>query len=199
MKKTTIVLFAVLFAGISVKAEDQMLFSGKVTHGGFGAPVAKFTKIKDQNAFLVGGRGGWIINHTLVLGIAGYGMVNENIDKKIISPDHTRFMGLGYGGFELEYVILPHQLFHPTLGILIGGGSVNYIDKYYGEVDDRDDDFDGFFIIEPAASVELNVIPLMRADFGISYRIISGIEYYGLKDSDISGLAAGFTLKFGKF
>jgi hypothetical protein len=200
MRKPIFVLVAIIFAASMLHAEDQMLFSGKIVHGGFGAPVAKITKIKDQNAILIGGRGGWIINHTLVLGLGGYALVNENIDKTQIAPGHSRFMGMGYGGFELEYIILPHQLFHPTIGILAGGGSINYIDRYYDEVDDQDDDdFDGFFILEPAASVELNVIPLLRANFGVSYRMVSGVEYYGLKDSDFSGLSANLTLKFGKF
>jgi hypothetical protein len=200
MKKYVVILAAVLFAGISLRAEDQMLFSGKITHGGFGAPVAKYTKIKNQNAILVGGRGGWIINHAVVLGIGGYGLVNENIDKRVITAGHSRYLNMGYGGFELEYVILPHQLFHPVLSVLVGGGTVNYVDKYsYDDMEEDDDDFDGFFVFEPSAGVELNVIPLLRANFGISYRIVSGIEYYGLKDSDISGLAAYMTLKFGKF
>jgi len=199
MKKLIIVFSAILFAGVSLHAEDQMLFSGKITHGGFGAPVAKYTKIKDQNAILIGGRGGWIINHTLVLGLGGYGLVNENIDKIQVAPGHSRFLAMGYAGFELEYIILPQQLFHPTIGVLVGGGSINYIDKYLDDIDDQDDDFDGFFVIEPSAGVELNVIPLLRADFGISYRMVSGISYYGLNDSDINGLSANMTLKFGKF
>lgn len=200
MKKLIVAFIAILFAVVTLQAEDQMLFGGKITHGGFGAPVAKYTKIKDQNAILVGARGGWIVNHALILGLGGYGLVNENIDKKLISPGHSRYLTMGYGGFEIEYIILPHQLFHPTMGVMVGGGTINYIDKYYYDEDEvDDDDFDGFFVFEPSAGVELNVIPLFRADFGVSYRVVSGIEYYGLKDSDISGMAAYMTLKFGKF
>jgi hypothetical protein len=199
MKK---LIFAILIAtgvyGV-VSAEDQMLFGGIITHGGFGAPAIKFTQIKDENAILVGGRGGWIINHCLVIGGGGYGLVNENIDKYQVSPGHTRFLSVGYGGLEMEYIAMSHRLFHPTLGMLIGGGSVNYLDRYHGDIDQSNDDFDGFFIFEPSASIELNIMPFWRTDIGVSYRFVSGIDSFGLKDSDISGLSGVITLKFGKF
>jgi hypothetical protein len=199
MKKLFFTILIIIAVSGLAPAEDQMLFSGKITHGGFGAPVLKFTKIKDQNAVLIGGRGGWIINHAMVLGLGGYIMANENIDKIQISPGHSRFLSVGYGGFEVEYVPMHHRLFHPTLGILVGGGSASYIDKYNDDIDDDEDDFDGFFIVEPAANIELNVIPIMRANIGLSYRYVSGVEYYGLKDSDISGLAGSLSMKFGIF
>jgi hypothetical protein len=58
---------------LPVFAGDETLFSGNVEHGGFGGPVVKFTQIKDEFGVLVGGRGGWIINHSFVLGAGGYG------------------------------------------------------------------------------------------------------------------------------
>jgi hypothetical protein len=199
MKKLVFTILIIIAVSTLVSAEDQMLFGGKITHGGFGGPVLKFTKIKDQNAVFIGGRGGWIINHTMVLGLGGYVMANENIDKVQISPGHSRFLSVGYGGFEMEYVAMHNRLFHPALSILIGGGSASYIDKYFDDIDDDEDDFDGFFIVEPTVNVELNVIPIMRANIGLGYRYVSGVEYYGLKDSDISGLAGSLSMKFGIF
>ena len=38
-----------------------------------------------------------------------------------------------------------------------------------------------------------------RADLGVSYRLVSGVDSFGLKDSDIAGPAASLTFKFGKF
>ena len=57
--------------------EETLLGSSEVTHGGFGGPVIKYTQIKGEPAVLVGGRGGWIINHTFIIGGGGYGLVND--------------------------------------------------------------------------------------------------------------------------
>jgi hypothetical protein len=62
---------------VSVAAQEETLFKGDIQTGGFGGPVIKLTRINDQGALMVGGRGGWIINHCLALGGGGYGIVND--------------------------------------------------------------------------------------------------------------------------
>src|SRR5689334_16306858 len=57
--------------------EMRTLFgSGKdMYHSGWGPPTAAYTTVMDQSAMLVGLRGGWLIDHRLTIGIAGYGLV----------------------------------------------------------------------------------------------------------------------------
>jgi len=39
-------------------AQEQTLFKDSTDKGGFGGPVAKFTSLYNQNALMIGGRGG---------------------------------------------------------------------------------------------------------------------------------------------
>ena len=52
---------------------------GKIEHGGWGGFTLGYTKIAGKDAFLSGGRGGWLIDHRFTLGLAGYGFFS-NID-----------------------------------------------------------------------------------------------------------------------
>jgi hypothetical protein len=184
-------------------ADEETLLSGQIEHGGFGGPVVKFTELKDEFAVLVGGRGGWLINHTFSIGGGGYALVNQSIDERVLSPETTIFMTMGYGGLELEYIANSNNLVHMTLSALVGGGGIDYMMKSrHGHWDESDylaDDADAFFVVEPAINGELNVLKYFRVDVGLSYRFISGIETDGISDNDLSGLAGNIALKFGKF
>ena len=70
MKRSLIGLLLFAFFGFA-SAQDEQLVSGKIESGGFGAPVWKITQINGETAMLTGGRGGWIINHTFVIGGGG--------------------------------------------------------------------------------------------------------------------------------
>lgn len=83
MKYALFLLFAIIT--LPVFAQEQTLIgSGEIENGGFGGPVVKVTSINGESAVFVGGRGGWIINHTFVLGGAGYGLVTNVNAKKLI-------------------------------------------------------------------------------------------------------------------
>jgi hypothetical protein len=197
-----IVLMLILVVSVA-GAEEETLLSGDIEHGGFGGPVVKFTELKDEFGILVGGRGGWIINHTFVIGGGGYGLVNSDIDEREISPDTTIYMTMGYGGLDLEYIANFNKLIHMTVSTLIGGGGIDYMVKSRNEDWDhghyRGDDADAFFVFEPAINGEMNILKFFRVDAGVSYRFISGIATEGIGDNDLSGPAANITLKFGKF
>jgi hypothetical protein len=202
--KYIMMLGAILLTLVSVAAaEEETLLGGEIEHGGFGGPVVKFTEIDDEFAVLIGGRGGWIINHSFVIGGGGYGLVNQDIDEREISPDTTIYMTMGYGGIDLEYIASPNDLIHLTISTLIGAGGIDYMMKSrYNDWETgnyANNDGDAFFVFEPGINAELNVMKFFRADLGISYRYINGIETSGLSDSDLNGIAANITLKFGKF
>ena len=199
MRKVALVLMMLI--AVPLYAEEETLFHGKVEHGGFGAPVVKFTQIKDEFGVLVGGRGGWIINHNFVLGGGGYGLANHNIDEREITPDSILYLALGYGGVEMEYICRPHKLVHLTFQALIGAGWVSYQEKYRHHRDENNFGLDGdaFFITEPGFNAELNVTTFFRADVGAGYRFVSGVNSDWMKNSDLAGPSVNVTLKFGKF
>ena len=201
MKKTCIFMF-IAFA-IPLFAQQQTLIKGNVTHGGFAGPVLKYTQMLDQDAFLVGGRGGWIIGKRLYVGGAGYGLVNK-IESKLeyAGTDSARslYLGLGYGGFELGFIVASDRLIHMTFQILIGAGGVAHADMdNLDDINVEDMNGDAFFIAEPAVDVELNVTSFFRICLGASYRWVSDVDMAEFGDSDISGFAAVLTFKFGRF
>jgi hypothetical protein len=92
---------------VSVEDDEhpQTLVGGRVTQGAFGGPSATFTRLRGEDALLVGARGGWLINHRLVLGGAGYGLANRVSVPKGTTPNDADYqLGFGYGGVWLEYV-----------------------------------------------------------------------------------------------
>jgi hypothetical protein len=175
-------------------------------HGGFGGPAVKFTQFNGDFGLLVGGQGGWIINHTFALGAGGYGLVTDHHPMSVPAgypwaADQSR-TDMGYGGVILSYIGMSDQLMHPTLDVLIGGGSIHGHRNDLGW--DYDDEYDhmnsdAFFVLEPTANVELNLLSFMRFNAGAGYRIVSGVSEWGFSNEDVSGFSGSLGLKFGKF
>ena len=185
-----------VFLGHGAVSAQETLLDGDIRHGGFGAPVVKFTQIDDQFGVMVGGRGGWIINGSFVIGGGGYGLANLDDFEHLTNTAGDRGrLSMGYGGLELTYVLRPDQLVHLSLGVLIGAGGVvwNPLGQSWNQEDDA------FFVTEPELDVVLNVTEFFRAGLGVSYRIVQGVELFDLRDGDIAGLAGVVILKFGKF
>lgn len=207
MKKLFVIIFVTLFT-LSLHAQEETLLEGEVVHGGFGGPVVKFSNIKKDFALLVGGYGGWFVNHTFLIGAGGYGLAtkinaSESAQAKYGQGEQLKLM-FGYGGAVLEYVNRSNKLVHYSINTLIGAGGVVYTERdHYGYDEDDDDDHigpsDAVFVLEPGLNAELNVASFFRINAGASYRMVTGVNLEGLKNSDLSGPSVNLTLKFGLF
>jgi hypothetical protein len=122
MKKNLLILIVlVLLIPFSAFAEEKTIVGDGVDHGGYGGPVIKFMSLGGDLGVIVGGRGGWIINHTFVIGGGYYGLANNiTIDGNDLQME--------YGGFELEYMWRSDSVLHFTIHTGIGGGKVEMID-----------------------------------------------------------------------
>ena len=148
---------------------QTLVQGGGIRSGGYGAPVVRFTTVKDRSAVLTGGEGGWIVNF-------GYGGVL-----------------LGYNHTPGRLVHLTGQVLLGSGGAsLIGGG-------LRGDADAATLDTDAVFVAEPALHVEVNVASFFRVAVGGSWRQVSGSSLVGVSDRDLSGVAGGVTFKFGRF
>jgi len=192
------VLFLLLrLSTIPVFAQEQTLIGdGDIDNGGFGGPAVKVTSINGESAVLVGGRGGWIINHTFVFGGAGYGLVT-NVNAKNTDSVH-QFIQMGYGGLDFEYIASSNDLVHLSLGLLIGGGTIGFKDENVGMFYNYRTT-KSFFVLEPSAHANLNVTHFFRIVGGISYRYVNGLRNSLSTNTDLSGLSGVLTLEFGKF
>jgi len=121
----------------------------------------------------------------------------NNIKAKVPGPNGERYLNMGYGGIELEYVTEWDRLIHFSFMTLIGGGGLSW----------RDDNIragmapenDSFFIAEPAVNVNVNITTYFRISAGVSYWFISGIQSSASSNVDLSGPSGVLTLRFGKF
>ncbi|GAG71145.1 unnamed protein product, partial [marine sediment metagenome] len=134
--------------------------------------------------------GGIIINRSFVIGLAGYGLVNE-IEVGTLG---NQLLNFGYAGLLLGYVNRSHKIVHFSVHSLIGGGGLCYRTCFY---DDCYDDM--LFVFEPGIDVMLNVTKNFRIGIGGSYRFAHGVEFDELMSDDISGPAGSLIFKFGKF
>lgn len=214
-----LLLLFVLF-GYGQEEESQefkTIFGSDFESGGYGAPELKLGPVNGVSSLFVGGRGGWIIGHRLVIGGGGYGMTTNNTfmedpaDRPSNLPvDSTRNIKLdmGYGGLLLEFIAMPKSAVHLSFPVLIGGGGSNLgaqtfvgQSNYYPEGWATYDFIEnsGFFVVEPGVFIELNMTKFFRLSAGGSYRFISGVNMQRLNSNDLSGATFSLALKFGGF
>jgi hypothetical protein len=192
--KACAVLILILALAAPALARDETLLGDDIENGGYGALVVKYGKVMGRDGFFVGGQGGWIINHALVIGAGGYGLVSQ-ID---FDEDYCSYLGLGYGGLLLEYIISSNKLVHVSVQTLIGAGGIGHSQDWYCE-EWSDYEGDAFFALEPGANLELNLHKIARVAIGGTYLYVSGVRYRNVCDSDLSGFMAQFMIKFGSF
>lgn len=181
----------------------QTLFDPHAGNGGYGAFSIGYTKINNQDAMLIGGRGEWVIGHGFGIGMGGYGFIN---DATYDAVDDLNFsLAGGYGGFIMEPIIYGWFPVHLSFPILIGAGGVAntaYTADYY----DPYEYWDGyvvsstaFFVTEASVEVEFNLVRFFRlAVFG-SYRFTSDLNLPDIPVDALRGWSAGMTFKFGSF
>jgi len=190
MKKKVLryVLFVFcVICGSILFAQEKTLLDGDIEHGGFGAPVIKLTGIDGSFQVLTGARGGWIINHSYVLGVGTY----STPDELNLSGDSYDF---SYSGFEFEYIYHPDALFHVSGTILIGGGTL-----HQSHNTDNPRVTDGLFVLEPTLNGLVNITKHIHLSAGIGYRLVSGVDLEPYSNSDFSNVSGTLAIQFGKF
>lgn len=220
MKKTilSVALVLAFLAGIAQdktgEPEMKTIFGGgnNIEHGAYGAINVEYGQIDNKDAVLVGGRGAWIINHRLALGLGGKGIASSlSYPYTEADPQFKEkyYINGGYGGLLIEPIIAPFSAVHISVPVIIGAGGVAYSLKYRYQNDWENNywetiDASAFFVVEPGLEINLNLVKFMRISFGGYYRLTSGLSLedpYGAKaDKDLlNGFSAGLSLKFGKF
>jgi hypothetical protein len=194
LMRITGLIATILMGIVPIFAQEEVLVSGKVSHGGFGGPAIKMTWMNGQPGFMTGGRAGWIINHTFVLGTANYNLLS-NIDVPETGPAGGTYLAMEYSGLELEYIHKSDRLVHYSIHSLVAPGSVYLRDGNFN----RSTSSDYIFVLEPSLSVTLNVVKFFRVSLSGSYRLVFDVESGGLTDQDLWGAGVALIFKFGKF
>lgn len=170
---------------------ESLISSNNTAFGGFGGLVAKSARLNGQSNILVGGKGAWLIDHSLYIGGAGYGSSREITDTQL---------KMGYGGLLMGYVFKPNHMLHFNIELLAGaGGLVNDQYEHNNNHDEHDNLDDVFSIIEPGANLSFAIAKFVDISAGISYRYVQSIDTVNLTDADLSGWSFNTSVVFGKF
>jgi hypothetical protein len=186
-------LFVLMLASVA-SAQRASLFEDRIESGGFGGPMMQVGSIGGSSAVFVGGKGGWIVNHTFVLGGGAYGLAN-NIAAKTVGPNGETQMMFGYGGLLLEYLHESDALIHWSASLLVGGGGIDY--KNHGGVSPINST--SFFVAEPSVGINLNISEHFTVGAGASYRALSNFSTSIADSKDLEGGSVYLVAKFGKF
>lgn len=162
----------------------KSIFDNKKTHlSGFGGPTVRFGGVNGDFAVFTGGKGGVIINDSLIIGGGGSGMAH---------PRSNGGGSIGYGGFLVEYLFLPKSVINFSVGTIIGagGGSDSSIAGYNSQA---------FFVLEPEINLFLNITPFFKIGLTGTYRYTSGLNGTYINDKSFRGFSGGLIMVFGKF
>ena len=181
----------------------QTLFDSHSGSGGYGAFTIGYTKINNQDAILMGGRGEWVVGHGFGLGLGGYGFVNDATYHPVDDLNYS--LAGGYGGLIMEPIIYGWFPVHLSFPILIGAGGVantSYSSDYYDPYEYWDgfvEDATAFFVAEFSVEVEFNLVRFFRLALFGSYRYTSDIIMADIPTNALRGWSGGMTFKFGSF
>ena len=226
MKKTVLLFMAIIVGAIGMAQKDdskstqeyRTLFnSDKITHGGYGAVLLNYSQIDGKDAFLAGMRGMWLINHSVGIGIGGYGFVNDlKFEQHSIGGNPSEYyLAGGYGGLVIEPIIGAKHPVHISVPVLIGAGGVAYIRDYWRTYHHNPDEYSyytedasAYFVLQPGVELEFNMVKFLRIGLGVYYRYTSNINLKAWDENegaykdispDLKGFSFGLSLKFGKF
>lgn len=172
-------------------AKNALIDMEDARSGGFGGPLVRLGTINGDSAVMIGGEGGGTFTsgpHSLIIGGAGYGLVNE------LEWDTTgRKLEMGYAGLLMGYTHQPDNVVHWESKVLLGAGNVSVVDP--GGSDDEDANF---LVSEFSLSGEVNVTDFLEIGLGGAYRLTSEPLIDNLDAGDISGPSVFISFQFGQ-
>lgn len=180
---------------------DQIstIFSKSRSNGGYGALSFGYSQIDGKDAFLMGARGSWIIDHSFAIGLGGVGFINDvNYHSWNNSEINDNLAG-GYGGLYLEPILAPKLPVHISVPVLFGIGGISRVQDNWDNWVYDDSMNDVFLVFEPAIELEFNVTRYFRLAGSVGYRFTSKVEMADVNPDILEGTNIGLIMKFGKF
>lgn len=179
----------------------------RIESGFVAAPDVRFTELNNRSATLAGVYGGWMTEHTVLIGAGGYWLTDDSRDRD-----------LWYFGPVVEWLVRGDRRIAFGGRGLVGGG-VGRAGGTYGEFFGTPQSFasfgrhggrvngsrgfttaspviveDDFFVAEPHAVVSVRATRWLRIDAGAGYRFIAGS---GSLNDRFSGASGTVSVQFG--
>jgi hypothetical protein len=198
-------------AGAATQTPPTQGTIGPIESGFLIAPDAKWTEVNNRSATLIGGYGGWMTEHTVLIGAGGYWLAND-----------ARDFEMAYGGAVVDWLVHGDRAIAFGARGLIGGGNATLggtLGDLFGVRTDqaaaslsrgghhgRPQDTrrltssslviarEDYFIAEPQAIVSFRAKRWLHVDTGVGYRFIAGA---GSLNDRLDGLSGTLSVKFG--
>jgi|GEM_PF-3562695 hypothetical protein len=171
----------------------QILFEPKTQFPAQGGPAMKAAFLNEGTAFLVGGRGEFLLGESLGLGVASYSLSTE-LMPTYGANNAKHDLGLSYGGVSIDDSFYPRRLFYFNVSCLVALGQASSANLSANAGRDHVD----FLVLEPEVNWMLNVTEELRIGLGFSWRILNSQNVKDVVGVDLGGGAASFTLMYGK-
>ncbi len=185
-------LFPQQTMGFSVEQEKKNKINS------YGGLVFNISSVHKGYGFMLGGKGGILVNKRFGFGGLGLGMLNK---VEVVAQDPTNNidvpldMSMGYGGVFFEYFISsngPIQISIP-FNAMVGGLSIEEQETKHSL------ELHSIFILEPGLRLRLKITDYFQPSIGISYKRFVGADSDYLSNNDLSGLSFSIHLDFGSF
>jgi hypothetical protein len=215
MKKILITLFIALYSFTSY-AQDLNLFglSGKPTtmalYGAFklGYQELNDANLEDNRSVSVGLSIGCLFNNNFAIGLYGYTnseySYNPTLPYNYIPYNGTYanyggYLRYGYGGMFMEERIFTWFPVHLNLTLKGGAGSIEYYDNNntsFTYNHSENDYYDMFYIVEPGAEVEINIVRFFKISGGVSYKFTDPINMLYTPSDILNGYTYNLSFNF---
>ncbi len=172
-------------------------FAQEFTHGAFGAIEIKNLSYKGETPALVGGRFGWVLDNTFVVGVGYYALTSHLKLDPSEAPD-AEFNNMNYGGLDFEYLFNKDN-FTASVSMLLGGGGISLFvpSDFPGKKTSASLDL---LVYEPGINCGYTVQKWFIIFAGVSYREFTNLHgLYGISNKNLSGFSGSLSFRFGDF
>lgn len=220
--KYSAVLFFFIFFAFSLQAQDtlqttQQEKSPKVMLSGFGGLISETSFLKNQLSEALGAGGALMINNCFFLGGYGLTTVSNHTIKDLIIPDEylqddrpLYYFGkplrinYGHAGIWMGGIFFPDKRVHFGVSSRFGWGNIHLTDSvnnsYIHNVDYRlEYTNDKIFVISPRIELEINITSWLKANIGLGYNFVTGIDFDKYKQCKFSSPQLSVGIYFGGF
>lgn len=200
MKKIIILAVSVILS-MAAFGYERTLFDGDIDHGGYGGPFVQWSTIDGKDVVMTGGRGGWIIDHTISIGGGGAGLATPL--KYTNAKGEKLLLDMGFGGLCFQFIGNSDEVVHFNLDVMAAVGGVGFRRELY-EVDDEFK-YDRFYVLQPEVDIVMNVTSFFRISAGGGYRFVYDADVQDdtgklrLTSGDLRGPTAKLAFNFGAF
>jgi len=219
MKRIFTIAFMLMFCAV-IYAQDQEPKSDEIKsllddvkyHGGYLGFDVRYTELDNSSGMQLGGRLGWILNHDLAIGLAGYGFFSQPKLYDVLNNGKDYKLTGGYGGLLIEPIIGSRFPVHASFPVVIGVGGISFKENFEDIIEqdlDLNSPSTAYFIINPGVEIELNLLKHLRFSLGAYYNYTSNfkidardandVEVQVIDQEALNGFNFGASIKIGFF